>query len=124
MHLPHFFVPAFSLSAYSVLHFNMRTKGGERQSVVDSYPSLSHLLISTNLITDLPAMYSDRSTDESESCSDSGSDRCIRDHAGEAADLLQGNSPEIYCIYIFSTAFHILCCSSFFDVSLRPSSYC
>jgi hypothetical protein len=43
----------------------------------------------------------DYSAEESASCSDSGSDRCIRDHADESADPLQGNSPDIYCIYIF-----------------------
>jgi hypothetical protein len=48
-------------------------------------------------------MYSDMgpSTEESENSSDSESDGCIRDHADETADPLQGNSPEIYCIYVF-----------------------
>ena len=75
----------------------MKRKGGDK-SVVNSYPSLSYLLISTNLIAALRAMYPDigYTTDESESCSDSGSD-----HADEAAGPLQGNSPENYCIYIF-----------------------
>jgi len=48
-------------------------------------------------------MYSDMdySTEDSESCSDSESDRCIMEHADEAAGPLQGNNTEIYCIYIF-----------------------
>ena len=48
-------------------------------------------------------MYSDMgyTTEESGSSSDSGSDRCVRDHGDEAAGPLQGNSPLIYCIYIF-----------------------
>jgi len=43
IYLPHFFVPVFYFSAYSVFHFNMKTKGGDK-SAVDSYLSLSHLL--------------------------------------------------------------------------------
>jgi hypothetical protein len=80
----------------------METKGGDK-SVVNSYHSISHLLIPTNLIADLPTMYSDMgyTTDESESSSDSESDRCMRDRVDEAAGPLQGNSPEIYCIYVF-----------------------
>jgi hypothetical protein len=75
-------------------------------SVANSYPSLSHLLISTHLIADLPAMYCNpgSATDESESCSDSGSDRCMMNHADEAAEPLQGNRTVICFIYIF------LCC--------------
>ena len=75
----------------------MKTKGGDK-SAVNSYPSLSHLLIPTNLIAGLRAMYPDMDykTDESESCSDSESD-----HADQAAGPLQGNGPENYCIYIF-----------------------
>ena len=67
----------------------MKTKAGDN-SAVSSYPSLSHLLISTNLIAGLRTMYRDTgyTTDESESCSDSGSD-----HADEAAGPLQGTSP-------------------------------
>jgi hypothetical protein len=74
----------------------MKTKGGDK-SVVSSYPSLSHILISANLIAGLRVMYSDvgYTTDGSESCSDSESD-----HANEAAGPLQGNSPEIYCVCI------------------------
>jgi hypothetical protein len=46
------------------------------KSGANSYPSLLHLLISTNLIADLPSMYSNPgyTTDESKSYSDSGSD--------------------------------------------------
>ena len=97
-----FLCACFSLLSLHCVSFQYENKPGD-QSAVDSYPSLSHLLISTDLFADLPAMHSDLgySAEKSASCSDSGSDRCVRDHADEAADPLQGNSPDIYCIYIF-----------------------
>ena len=97
-----FLCACFSLLSLHCVSFQYENKPGD-QSAVDSYPSLSHLLISTDLFADLPAMHSDLgySAEESASCSDSGSDRCLRDHADEAADPLQGNSPDIYCVYIF-----------------------
>lgn len=97
----------------------MITIGGDK-TLANSYPSLSHLLISTNLIADLPAMLG-YTTDESESYSDSGSGRCIMDHGDEAAGPLQGNRTVIILFISSSTAFRILCCSSFFDFSFPPS---
>jgi hypothetical protein len=81
-----------------------------------------HLLISTNLIADLPAMSKlGYSSDESESYSDSGSCRCIMDRGDEASGPLQGKSTIIHFIYIF------LCCLPHavlqFSVALTPSSY-
>jgi hypothetical protein len=40
-------------------------------------------------------------TDEDKSYSDSGSDRCVRDHGDEAAGPLQGNRTVIYFICVF-----------------------
>jgi hypothetical protein len=88
-----------TLQRVSFQHENKR----RRQVCCKQLPSLSHLLISTKLIADLPAMSSGigYTTEESGSSSGSESDPCIRDHGDEAADPPQGNSPEICCIYIF-----------------------